>query len=322
MKARRRRHEAGLSTVFAGLSPRAFLNRYRSGEPVWRHGSPKRFDALAGLASIGAVMTLAGRSRIEVKAMFHGVQHEANEFQVDVKHVFSLYDAGATVSFMDLHRWHAEAGEWTQRLADELHVPFHTAGCNLYMSPAGKGLPMHFDHHEVIVIQLAGQKRWRIAKNDTVVNPLENSGAELTESVQSYATGPAPTRMPRGHSITLAPGSAIFLPRGYWHSTDARLGSISITFGFRQPTWIDVVREHLTQQLKVDADWREPVWNAWDPEPPIVAVSQRWAVLRDRLTRVLADTDAAQLFPSWSTPAPARRSPRPRSKRLGTHAQR
>src|SRR5688572_12719387 len=104
-----RKHKPGLATVFTGLSRSAFLRRFWPGSPAWRHGSPRRFEALAGLASMGGVMTLAGRSRIEVKAMFHGVLHEANEVPADVRHVFALYDAGATIAFMDVHRWHAEA---------------------------------------------------------------------------------------------------------------------------------------------------------------------------------------------------------------------
>ncbi len=307
-----------LPTVFAGVSQKTFMGRYWPASPLWRHGSPKRFEALAELGSMGAIMTLAGRSRVELKAVFQGVQHQSNEVPTDASHVFSLYDAGATIAVIGLHRWHTEVGEWTRRLANELHVPPHTAGCNLYMSPRGKGLPMHFDDHEVIVVQLAGRKRWRIARNASVVNPLENSGAELTESIQRYANAPSPQRMPRGHSIELVPGSALFLPRGYWHSTDAQLASISMTFGFRQPTWVDLVRDYLTTRLTEDEDWREPVWDAWEPGPHRVAVPERWAVLRERLALLVADTEAAHLLHPPAEPILHPRSPASTSKQVRT----
>lgn len=101
---------------------------------------------------------------------------------------------------------------------------------------------MHFDDHEIIVPQLAGRKKWTFAPNTQVVNPTANSGRVLTDEVRRYAQGPGLEKMPNSRrSVSMEPGSVLFLPRGDWRETDAPELSISLTFGFRIPCWAELM---------------------------------------------------------------------------------
>ncbi len=206
-----------------------------------------------------------------------------------------MYDAGATVSIAAVHRWHLAVAEWTRALATELQMPLAMAGCNLYISPSGRGLPMHFDNHEGMFVQLVGSKQWRIAENRTVRFPGSNSSKDLPAHVQSYASGPAPTKMPKGPTVNLKPGSALFLSRGWWHTTNAKEPSISLSFGFRVPSWVEVVRDELISVLMKDEKWREPAWALWAEGGPAEQTKERWAQLRERLAEKVKAIQASDL---------------------------
>jgi ribosomal protein L16 Arg81 hydroxylase len=155
---------------------------------------------------------------------------------------------------------------------------------------------MHFDDHEVIVVQLAGRKTWRIAKNNTLTNPTSNSGPSLVEEVARYASKSSVKRMPAGSTVEMAPGSALFLPRGYWHTTDAREPSISLTFGFRTPCWAELLRDFLGQRLVEHADWREPAWNVWEKHSVNADAERRWRELCEGLVPLLSSITVSDLI--------------------------
>lgn len=289
------RKSVGLNALFPKLGRRGFLERHWPLTPAWHHESPSRLGGLLELDDIGKIVQLSVRSHIRLKAIMRGAQHESNEVSIDAGDIISMYDAGATVVCNDLQRWHAPVAKWARSLTRQLQVAPDGSGCNLYLSPRGVGVGMHFDDHEVVVVQLAGRKRWRFAPNRTVLNPASNSGRILPAEVAVYARGPSPRRMPKGHSVEMSPGSVLFLPRGYWHATDAREMSISLTFGFRNPSWYQLLGNFIASSLVNDADWRAPAWHAWDSSRQRQIAELRWRELRERLPAILMSTSLADL---------------------------
>src|SRR4029450_3215760 len=160
------------ATLFSSVTAPRFLGRFWPRRPVWNHGAAQRLGRLTELDQIGHVIALAVRSHVEMKAVLSGTQHDTNEIPISHSSALSLYDSGATIAFNEIHRWHDAVGDWVECLARDLSVPRDFARCNLYLSPRGSGVSMHFDDHEVIVVQLAGRKRWRFAENRTVINPI------------------------------------------------------------------------------------------------------------------------------------------------------
>jgi 50S ribosomal protein L16 3-hydroxylase len=156
---------------------------------------------------------------------------------------------------------------------------------------------MHFDDHEVIVVQLAGRKRWTIAQNTTVVNPLHNAGRALEGEAGRYADGPPPPDLRRGKAVALRPGSVLFLPRGYWHQTIAQERSISLTFGFRTPSWLDLLQQHLASTLSLRPEWRQTAWGVWDDSTKRLGADERWEALRATLVTGLAGLSLDEVVP-------------------------
>ena len=108
---------------------------------------------------------------------------------------------------------------------------------------AGGALKLHYDRQDVIVVQVAGAKRWRI-REPPVVNPVKG------------LPRPSP---PEGAPIfdqTLQAGDLLFVPGGYWHQCE-NAGDLSLHVGFHisPPTGWHAV-EALTSKLLSDELFR------------------------------------------------------------------
>ncbi len=89
--------------------------------------------------------------------------------------------------------------------------------------------PVHFDDHDIVVIQLRGRKRWY----------LGDAPAGL-ENFWDQIPGPAPAL--GEHSVVdLAPGDVMFVPRGTVHTVDAAEESLHLALGFIPVTLRELV---------------------------------------------------------------------------------
>ena len=102
---------------------------------------------------------------------------------VEPNRVLEHYAGGATVVLQALQFSDRIFAELSTNLALELDHPVQV---NAYLTPpAEQGLDIHFDFHDVIVVQLAGRKRWRVWR------PLARSERPLKRGRPSPSPGPA-----------------------------------------------------------------------------------------------------------------------------------
>jgi lysine-specific demethylase/histidyl-hydroxylase NO66 len=125
----------------------------------------------------------------------------------------------------------------------------HPVQANSYYTPRrAQGFAVHHDTHDVLVLQVAGEKDW------LVYEPL----VELPLKHQRYskslgAHGPAFLEM------TLHAGDTLYLPRGWLHearTSDA--DSLHITIGVNTQTWIDALKSALAA-CEEDVEFRRSV---------------------------------------------------------------
>ncbi|MBD0293306.1 MAG: cupin-like domain-containing protein [Jiangellaceae bacterium] len=232
--------------------------------------------------------------------------------QVLDEKVLDLYAAGATLVLQGLHRLWPPLISFAGALAGELSVP---VAVNAYLTPAGsRGFASHYDTHDVFVLQVAGQKRWRIHE-PVFPDPLERqpSGAAATEVGAAVEATPA-------LDVVLESGDALYLPRGWIHAAEA-LGeqSLHLTLGLRGLTryalveaLLDLALEHapLRSGFPVGLDITDPVQLApelaataaelrrWLEHPDAARIAARlrrrvWRSIRPEPIRPLAQLRAA-----------------------------
>ena len=89
-----------------------------------------------------------------------GIGHRTIDDVIQPNRVLELHAAGATMVLQGLQLSDPHLARLANNLALDLG---HAVQINAYLSPAAaKGLELHFDFHDVFVLQLDGRKRWRV----------------------------------------------------------------------------------------------------------------------------------------------------------------
>ncbi|MCA1682591.1 MAG: cupin domain-containing protein [Actinobacteria bacterium] len=200
----------------------------------------------------------------------------------DPGRIFDEFRAGATIVFQGLQRSHAAITRFCRALELELS---HAVQANAYVTPAGaQGLGVHYDTHDVFVLQLAGTKAWSIYE-PVLTDPL------VTQPWKGTADDAGEPCL----SVELAAGDCLYVPRGFLHSATAqRELSAHLTVGVVSTTWHDVVRD-LVAGTAEEPEFRRalPAGYADHPERLAAEVEEAVARLRKWLDGVDASVVAA-----------------------------
>ncbi len=157
---------------------------------------------------------------------------------------------------------------------------------NLYCSPREeKGFSCHYDSHEVVILQIEGEKDWLIFP-ETIASPISTmrSANQIPPDVPPYL------------ECTLKPGDVLYIPRGHWHyaiacsnpSFEDYSPSLHLTLGIDCQTGLDWM-DWLGKQLEDNPEWRTslPVI----PEGDTSAVKPHLEQLSDRLVELLQNPE-------------------------------
>ncbi|WP_018686437.1 cupin domain-containing protein [Actinokineospora enzanensis] len=191
---------------------------------------PRPFDDLLTLADVDELLSRRGLRTPFLRVARNGDVISSDQFtrgggvgaevadQVGDDQVARLFDQGCTLVLQGLHRLWPPLIELAGRLSSELG---HPAQINAYITPpSSQGFAAHFDVHDVFVLQVAGQKRWRVHE-PVHEDPLRSHHWDKYRDQVAERAGESPVI-----DRVLSPGDALYLPRGYLHSAKA-LGEVS-----------------------------------------------------------------------------------------------
>lgn len=177
---------------------------------------------------------------------------------------------GATLVLDAIEEMHPPIGAMVNTLERHLRTCVQV---NAYASwTAKEGFGVHWDDHDVIVLQVSGAKRWRI------YGPTRP--APLYRDVEFDDTPPE-------HPIdefTLQPGDALHVPRGWWHAAAASTGqpSLHLTCGLATNTGVDLL-SWLVDDLRTRASVRADIPRLADQDTQTAWRSEMGKLLTERL---------------------------------------
>ena len=138
--------------------------------------------------------------------------------QVVDDRLLELFADGHTIVLQGLHRLWPPLVDFAGRLTTDLGHPVQV---NAYVTPSqSQGFGAHYDVHDVFVLQVAGEKTWRVHEP---VHPLPLRDQPWTDHRQAVAARAEEAPVV---DTVLRPGDSLYLPRGYLHSAEA-LGGVT-----------------------------------------------------------------------------------------------
>jgi hypothetical protein len=172
--------------------------------------------------------------------------------QVDPAMVLREFAAGATIVLQGLHRSWPALQTFTRDLVGELG---HPAQVNAYITPeANRGFDPHYDVHDVFVLQISGEKHWRVHAPVRTHPRADEPWTQYRSAVTARAQEEPVL------DVVMQPGDALYLPRGWLHSAVARAGtSIHLTIGVAAFTGADVVDQLVAAARAASPELRAPL---------------------------------------------------------------
>jgi hypothetical protein len=221
-----------------------FLADYWEQRPlVVPRSEPGRFDDLLSVADIERLVCSGALRYPAFRLVKAGTQLDVRDYTVDlpwrpvpftgtadVDRVLDEFEAGATIVLQGLHLNWPPLAHFCRALERALE---HPVQANAYYTPrASQGLGVHHDTHDVICLQVAGEKRWRVY--DPVWElPLRN------QRYRSEMGEPGAPVL----DVVLREGDTLYLPRGWLHEAlTSDSDSLHLTIGVNVYTWLDAVR--------------------------------------------------------------------------------
>ena len=273
-----------LDRALAPVESESFLGEHWEQKPlVVPRAEAGRFDDLLSVRDVERLITETGIRTPAFRLVKAGAtvadyttdlswRPEPFTGVADVRRVLAEFEAGATIVLQGLHHNWLPIARYCRQLEAFLG---HPAQANAYYTPRGsQGLPVHHDTHEVISLQVAGEKRWLVYE-PVVELPLRN------QRYRSALGAPGEPVL----DVTLRAGDTMYLPRGWLHQAlTSGSDSLHITVGVNVRRWIDEARAELDLQER-ELAFRETIDGNEPPELPALDAHAVRRRARERFVR-------------------------------------
>lgn len=216
---------------------------------VVNRDAPGKYRDLLSLDDVDRALTTLNLRHPEIRLASTEQPPKADDYtfsdgRIDAVAVGKLFANGVTIILDQMQRRIPALGRLCRDLESEAGTTFST---NLYLTPSrGGGFKVHYDTHDVFILQIAGSKEWRLFESPI---ELPMSGQHHDES------GTAPGE--QTHHFTLRAGDMAYIPRGIYHQAHAGDElSLHITLGAMVKTWCELLLEAVSELSLRDVAFR------------------------------------------------------------------
>lgn len=238
--------ETRLGGLFAPLTLDAFLGEALGGgfRLVRHDGRASRL----GLLGPDPRAALVGAVRLAPELTYHSANasgpppsladvRDAEDFRARID---AFHARNYSVRFPDLRPLSPDLDALARSLEMLIHAPVTASA---FWSRGGMRAPVHYDDHDLIVVQLMGTKRWYVSTRPS----------ELFNTWKGVSGNPPDLG---AHEVfDLAPGDLVYLPRGTFHTVDSDTESVHVALGFTPLT----LREAVIAALDHLSDMNRPL---------------------------------------------------------------
>jgi ribosomal protein L16 Arg81 hydroxylase len=197
--------------VLGSIGATRFLNEFWTKKPLYLPGASGRFDRVFSWSDLNHILTWHPPPQPQLRLFQEGAMVDLRRYidgpvgnlRLNPGGLIALLAQGATMVMDGVQEVSPTVHELTSSFQDALSCP---CAANLYAGwRTQRGFNVHWDAHEVFVLQLSGRKRWQVFA-PTRIDPL----ADDIEDAE-------PPKTPPIWEGILSDGDVLYLPRGFWH---------------------------------------------------------------------------------------------------------
>ena len=247
--------------LIAPIEPAHFFAEFWEKRPlVISRQSPDYYSGLCSLADVDWILSSTDLRYPAIRLVRHGPDLPTNAYTRDLRsrrfvfagvgdtdRILLEYQRGATILLQRVER------SWpplTALCGNLEQVFYHPVDANAYLTPASsQGFGVHYDTHDVFILQLAGSKHWRLYDAPLRL-PLESQPFDQLD------VNPGPL----SQQIDLHAGDLIYLPRGTFHEAlSSTCSSLHVTVAITPHRWADLIADAVAVVARQDERFRESV---------------------------------------------------------------
>jgi ribosomal protein L16 Arg81 hydroxylase len=247
--------------LIAPIEPAHFFAEFWEKRPlVISRQSPDYYSGLCSLADVDWILSSTDLRYPAIRLVRHGPDLPTNAYTRDLRSrrfvfagvgdtdgILLEYQRGATILLQRVER------SWpplTALCGNLEQVFYHPVDANAYLTPASsQGFGVHYDTHDVFILQLAGSKHWRLYDAPLRL-PLES------QPIDQLDVNPGPL----SQQIDLHAGDLIYLPRGTFHEAlSSTCSSLHVTVAITPHRWADLIADAVAVVARQDERFRESV---------------------------------------------------------------
>ena len=218
-----------------------FARIYESEALVVHHKQPKRFEGLLSIDAVDRLVTNVDLREGQLDLADAARRLMRSDYMdaagyVDRGAVADHHRGGATIILQQAHQLEPSLGRFCRGLE---HVFSAHVQTNLYLTPPNaQGFKTHYDNHCVLVLQIAGEKAWRLYEKP-VDTPFRGEEFELGKHESGELK----------QEFVLKAGDCAYVPRGLMHDamTSGTEPSLHVTVGLITRTWADLMLEAVSE---------------------------------------------------------------------------
>jgi lysine-specific demethylase/histidyl-hydroxylase NO66 len=243
--------EDALGFLIAPVTREDFFRRHYEREALINvRSEPERYADLLTLQILDDFINSADlrEGMIDLTSQKNRISRDAyidDSGRVSRVAVAEEYLDGATIILPQFHESIFKLGEFCRALEEVFSCHVQT---NIYLTPSGnQGFPIHYDNHDVFVMQVSGAKAWRLYGVPVEI-PFRGEQFQLGQHDPGAVT----------QQFTLNPGDCVYVPRGMMHDAE-NVGdepSLHITVGMITKTWADLLLESISELALTSPDFR------------------------------------------------------------------
>ncbi|MBX2835225.1 MAG: cupin domain-containing protein [Gammaproteobacteria bacterium] len=259
------------SAVLAPVKIDQFLQQYWEDQTLHIQRSDTHFfDSYLSLGSYMSAFDSAELRYPDVQLTQHSKQIDKHQYSDTSNNIvrdqaWALHEAGASIVWAHAHKSISGLQELCRNTTASLMLP---SQANVYYSPPGfQGFNAHYDSHDVFILQISGQKTFRLYENNLLL-PF----SEERFSKQEHSAGAIV------EELVLNAGDTLYIPRGVFHDAIASddVASLHVTLGVYAQTKADLVHRLFDLTVAKNPRWRESIPVRFDDQAGGVDVTDDW----------------------------------------------